>query len=447
MRIDSIHWEITSKCNLNCRHCFVDKTVNEIKDLPFEESIKIIKRLAGLGVKKITFSTKEPLIYKNISELINLCNKYGIITDMVTNGILLEDIEFAKKIMSTSLSAIFISIEGITKESNDYIRGKGSFNKIIRAIKNVRRVSNKHLGIQMTLNKYNMKEVDKIPQFFNELNINSLNIGGIASQGNALENLEIQITDEEFRKSQEEIVKAYNSLKNKKYQLNLKSALPIEVAYLNLKTGSNFFTYVPKCSVINNCYSLMSNGKIIPCISMFSSKVFKDKMFEIDLDNEFLILDNTKFNKEVKSYINIQKRGICDNCNFNDECFPCVMTFEGKDSGKTMNKCEIMFSKFEDLLENIIKNKELYNVMLNENMIFINNENNYKFKRYDLSNNMLIKTYSCEDIPIEIINQLYKDKISLNKFEYLLKGKLGLKKILAKLIMDSLIKIEEVENV
>lgn len=53
MHNQSICWNITHKCNKNCKYCFRDATE---KDLSLEENIEVLYKLINLGVKKITWS-------------------------------------------------------------------------------------------------------------------------------------------------------------------------------------------------------------------------------------------------------------------------------------------------------------------------------------------------------------------------------------------------------
>lgn len=90
MRIRSVCWDITSRCNENCLFCYSEKNIQEAS---FEKNKRIMKNLISNGVGKISFVGGEPLLYK---ELFNLV-EYGKSLDstvqfsLTTNAILLAD--------------------------------------------------------------------------------------------------------------------------------------------------------------------------------------------------------------------------------------------------------------------------------------------------------------------------------------------------------------------
>lgn len=58
---------------------------------------------------------------------------------IVTNGILLDDMELSRKLVESGVDEVFVSIEGITAASNDFIRGKGTLARVIRGLSNLER--------------------------------------------------------------------------------------------------------------------------------------------------------------------------------------------------------------------------------------------------------------------------------------------------------------------
>ena len=58
---------ITLRCNQNCRYCHRFLNIDEVG---FEENKKIIDRLVEDGIKNLTFTGGEPLLYPNVLELV-----------------------------------------------------------------------------------------------------------------------------------------------------------------------------------------------------------------------------------------------------------------------------------------------------------------------------------------------------------------------------------------
>ena len=80
----SICWNITNKCNENCKFCYRkicnDNTLNQNK--------KIFDNLSQIKVDKITFSGGEPLLYENLFELVDYIKlkQPNIKLSLTTNG-------------------------------------------------------------------------------------------------------------------------------------------------------------------------------------------------------------------------------------------------------------------------------------------------------------------------------------------------------------------------
>lgn len=88
----SICWDITSKCNDQCGFCY--RNANNI-ELNLDANKVILKKLIDFGVDKISFVGGEPLLYKDLFELLKYGQEYSagkIIFSITTNGILLTDI-------------------------------------------------------------------------------------------------------------------------------------------------------------------------------------------------------------------------------------------------------------------------------------------------------------------------------------------------------------------
>jgi MoaA/NifB/PqqE/SkfB family radical SAM enzyme len=128
LKIRECDWEITTRCNLKCKHCLIKKSKAELNT---KECIQVIDNLFNLGCKKITFTGGEPLIKKDIMKIIEHSQKKGIENWIFTNGTLInkKNINQIKKF----ITYIGFSLEGFENE-NDILRGKGSFKQTLRAI-------------------------------------------------------------------------------------------------------------------------------------------------------------------------------------------------------------------------------------------------------------------------------------------------------------------------
>ncbi len=94
-KIDYLRLSITDRCNLRCTYCMPEdgvKSLDRDQLLTYEELIRIIKILAGIGIKKIRLTGGEPLLRSNLISFIDSINKIEGIENisLTTNGILLH---------------------------------------------------------------------------------------------------------------------------------------------------------------------------------------------------------------------------------------------------------------------------------------------------------------------------------------------------------------------
>jgi len=79
----------STKCNLHCKHCFVD-TAREYYDnctMELDHALDLINEAHEADVKGIFFTVGEPLLFHDdIKILIARCNQHKILTRVVTNG-------------------------------------------------------------------------------------------------------------------------------------------------------------------------------------------------------------------------------------------------------------------------------------------------------------------------------------------------------------------------
>lgn len=94
----SVCWQITTKCNLNCKYCLSSSGADGEYGLSTEEAKKVIRELGELGINRLDFTGGEPLIRKDLGELIQCSKENNINTIVTTNTTLLNDenIEYLK---------------------------------------------------------------------------------------------------------------------------------------------------------------------------------------------------------------------------------------------------------------------------------------------------------------------------------------------------------------
>jgi 12,18-didecarboxysiroheme deacetylase len=160
-------WNCTRSCNLKCVHCYSQsQNVYYEGELSTEEGKRLIDAIADFGSPVILFSGGEPLMRKDLFELIRHATSRGLRAVISTNGTLITP-EAASRLKEFNLSYVGVSLDG-TEKVNDQFRGVvGAYS---RAISGIRACQNAGLkvGLRFTITRRNVGEVPAIFRIISE---------------------------------------------------------------------------------------------------------------------------------------------------------------------------------------------------------------------------------------------------------------------------------------
>jgi len=148
---------IVDFCQLDCKHCYLNKG-NRVMPLNMLRAIceDFLKTDFPLPQNSIILSGGEPLLHPKFVEACNIVRKLNGHITMSTNGILIPKFIHTFK----RNDGIQVSIDGDQK-AHDYIRGKGSYEKAVRALKLLDEYGIRHT-LSFTINQANKHCIDHI---------------------------------------------------------------------------------------------------------------------------------------------------------------------------------------------------------------------------------------------------------------------------------------------
>ena len=141
--LDTLWFQVAGTvCNLACAHCFVSSSpTNRTHEfLSLEAILPYLEEAAALGVKELYFTGGEPFLNPEMESILEQAVQVGPVT-VLTNGLLLDP-ERCRRLSRlaerTDYSLDFrVSLDGYDPETNDPIRGEGTFGRILRGVSNL----------------------------------------------------------------------------------------------------------------------------------------------------------------------------------------------------------------------------------------------------------------------------------------------------------------------
>ena len=163
-----VDWEVTYACNSRCNYCNCWRMAEPEKELGTEEALRVIRELGRSGVWLLIFTGGEPLVRRDLGELIRAAKKAGMNVGLNTNGSLLK--KHAEMLVESGLDAVTVTAEGHVAEIHDRIRNfKGSFAALSRGIEELkkhRRDAKPRIAVRMDFTQENYRHLEPYVEYW-----------------------------------------------------------------------------------------------------------------------------------------------------------------------------------------------------------------------------------------------------------------------------------------
>ncbi len=153
-------WELTYACNLACIHCLSSSGRRDPRELTTAECKAVVDELARMQVFYVNIGGGEPTIRSDFFEIIDYCVANGVGVKFSTNGSRI-DADAAKRLSGTDYIDIQISLDGADRETNDAVRGDGSWDTAIAAMDNLAAAGFGQFKISVVITRHNVSQLDE----------------------------------------------------------------------------------------------------------------------------------------------------------------------------------------------------------------------------------------------------------------------------------------------
>lgn len=342
---DSVHWSITGKCNLRCRHCYLSAPQGKYGELTTEQCLEIINQIAAANIGKVSLTGGEPLVRRDFWQLVDALREQRIVIHQIyTNGLLVTD-DLLEQLKARGIKCeIYISFDCC--DCHDWMRGvPGAEQAALEAVKRAR-CHGFSVSIETALHKDNLNQLMPTYELLKSLDISSWKISPVINVGNWEQEqgqYDIPIKD---------LYDTYLKLIKKHHNDGAPLAMMLEGFYYCAKESDNYIMPMVKYdgtekalrqTVCRSCRInpyIMADGKLLPCIPMTGTYMENDMpnllattITEAMNDSHYFDIIDTRLEKLLG------ENNECDACEYKLRCgtgcrahaITCTGSFYGAD--------------------------------------------------------------------------------------------------------------------
>jgi Fe-coproporphyrin III synthase len=208
----SIHFVVTTKCNLHCFFCCDPPNSKEY--FSFKQTKIFIDKLSKFGLKKLCITGGEPLLNPYLFKIIKFAYKKGVKVSLSSNGFKLTEEKLKK--FSRYIKEVRFSLHGIEQTHDQITMTEGSYKRVINSIKIAKKLF-LPVTIISTINAKNFNEMEKIAEICINNKIDKWAVFSMMKKGRAVSIYEHNYVS--FQKIKNKLCEIKQSAKIKKISM------------------------------------------------------------------------------------------------------------------------------------------------------------------------------------------------------------------------------------
>lgn len=294
-----VQFAVSKNCDLKCRMCHAVESRKHENELTLAEIERLAEILAELDVGVLVLTGGEPLLRRDLPQVVEAFTSRGISVRLQTNATLATD-RRVEALVAAGLKEVTISLDTLDPEKQDAINGSpGSWLRIMRGLS----VFSRHLplkgnmsGINIVVSKLNIREIPDLIRFTTAIGFYAslipVHLSGNGSGGEKKIDFIVRSEAPDFEFSAEDhklLDHTYSRVRQMK-----KEGFHVYNSNRFLKESPDFLKHRKiywKCDSPNLYFSISPEGRFLPCVdintdkSLFSANFIK-KYRSVDFRNE-----------------------------------------------------------------------------------------------------------------------------------------------------------------
>lgn len=272
-------FDVTKLCNQRCPMCNIWKTKS--KDMSLDKIERRARQLKKFGIGYVFLQGGDPLVRRDIIQIIDIFLNQGIRPTVISNGILLNE-KVAEEIAKRDCN-LAISIDSMIPERYAVLRGVDTLERVKKNIEKIGYLKNKHKGnwsVTTTVTKMTeLSDVKDIMEYAYENGFMYAIRPYITVSGTAGKK------DEKLTYDYEDVLDIFHYMYKRAKKENYFASLIYE-EHIKYIRGNK----MPECDALNYSFLMKETGALAPCIEFpdkpVSLKQFQElkKKYKPDLD-------------------------------------------------------------------------------------------------------------------------------------------------------------------
>ncbi len=328
-----VHLMLTNKCNLQCNYCYAQsgKAADILSRRDLESIANEVAAISGSVVYEL--SGGEPLLNPYALDFAEMVKKSGNVVHILTNGTLVDE-KNAERISKVA-DMVKISIDGSCEDVHSVTRGKGNFERVVRAIDLLTEL-NVNVIVAMTVTRTNRRDISQMVSRFGS----RLTLQPLFKAGRGQDKDELLLTGLEY----------YDAL------ASVDGVAPMGMIVKTLESVKG--RGVRRCALAERGISISEAGDVYPCQLLHAAEFKAGNIRELSLTE--IYYESPVFNR--LRGITVDTLGKCSTCQLRYICGGACRARDFYEVGSIENVGEFCEYEKEAFINGIFESVELKSI-------------------------------------------------------------------------------------
>ena len=317
-------WRCTQACTSNCIHCGFASNPKASDALGTKETKQIVDKIHDFGATYFGISGGEPLLRKDLPEIVDYAKKTGMKVSLITSGYFLDEKIFENLVKLEV--RVSISVDG-PEEINDAIRGKGAYKKALASIEKTSKAGLLDClvvtlsNVDSTRSNIKSEDIEHVVKLAEKYGARWVVIHGFVPFNRTKEHLARAPSPQQYEKIWNDI---YDLMLKYKGKPEINVYCPFFARIAKQRGLSNFDEwfnnfFLGKCSIAGKYMSVIENGDVIPC--SFNDRIRLGNTKDKSLNQIWEELQTSELTVKLRDRKNL--KGKCGVCEYREICGGC----------------------------------------------------------------------------------------------------------------------------